>query len=526
MLVVQERVPLEDDVDLNVLLSPFVAGEFDATRRVTTVLWSAADPRFVEWLKPDNVKADVTKPELKPALDLAKSNQADFVMWVRATKHPEGIRPSAILYERGRKVWSFEPKKEKPRLPTGIKATRQDRDQWQREAEALLATAGMLVVVVDGNPDWELTATSVARTWANQLAQTVFQRFPVAPEPPPAHLAGGSHTGEAPDIATLVQAADAAALNGNTIQELSALRRAVDAAPFDPAIRLRLATVLLRQGMFAEADACASEAAASADDPVPFWQIGAEARLALGDTEGARSLLALMLSREAGGAETAGILELLDGKYDAATLALKNLATPRAAVWRAVAGAARGSLDDTTVNLGLLSGAEGTVSERDYGLMIIVLERVVSALPERLRLLIPRIRSADPGALEGETRLASQQCEALLTLVNKLEPPELHRRSHEGRRLAQSLLFQAARETLAFASGGDEDDRLNAGVSLTEAVRNLEAVREMHAAERRAGRSGASNGMDHGNGGSGSSRGTWLLGHFNPAAARYVAYPA
>ncbi|MCC6404632.1 MAG: hypothetical protein IT207_11550 [Fimbriimonadaceae bacterium] len=520
VLVVQERVPLSEEGDVNVLLSPFVAEELDNLRRVSTVLWSVADPRFAEWLKPDTVKVDPTKPEIRTALDLAKANGADFVLWVRATKHPEGIRPSAVLYERGRKVWSFEPKNERPRLPTGIKATKEDRDKWQREAEALLATSGMLLVVVDGNPDWELTSTSVARTWANQLGQTVLQRFPAAPEPPPAHLAGGARLGQPQAVAELVRAADDAAAQGNTLQELAALRRAVDAGPFDSSLRLRLATVLLATGLLAEADACAAEAAPLANDPVPFWQIGVEARMALGNLEGAAQLMNQMLGNEASGGEALGILALLKSGPAASMDLLKGLSTPRAAIWRAVAGASQGALEDVDANLGLLAPNETEISPRDYNIFVLVLDRSLSTLPEQLRLLVPRIRSADPGSLEAEARRVSQHCESLLALVMKLEPPEAHRRSHDGRRLAQSLLFQSARETLAFAIGGDEDDRLNAGVSLSEAVRNLEAARAMYVAERRVGGSGASNGLDHGNGGGGGGRRTGLLGERDPATSR------
>lgn len=528
VFVVQERLPMEGEVDPNVLLGPTVADELAAGRRVRTVLWSVGDPEFVRWIQPEAVKVDATQPALKQALSLAKQNGAEYVLWLRASRTPNGVRPAAALYRGGRKVWSFEPKPADTRLPTGIRVSREERDRWQRDAEAILASAGMLVVVVDGQPDWEATAASVARTWRAQLESGPFSALPTAPVPTVAGEIASRPVPTPEDAEALLAEADRCRAASDLVGEAALLRRAVDIVPADAASRLRLAQALLALGLPAEAELAAVAGAALAADPTGHWMAAADARLALGNLDGSRDALRNALQTGAGPGLTGPIIDLLEGNAPAALQALKAQTGPRAAAWRACASAMLGRVEDVEAELGLLEAGERGLDERDYALFVIVLERTLQPLPDELRLLPASIRGAERGAMRGRASEAANRAECLALLVRGLDAPERHRRSHEGRRLAHALLLQSARETLAFAETGEEDSRLEAALSLAEAVRNLDAVRELHAAERASIGSPAKvkDGLDRGDGGSGGSGGSGLLGGLDdPAEAAQALAP-
>lgn len=513
VLVVQEKLPLADGADPNVLIGPAVADELAASRRVRTVLWSVGDEEFVRWIQPEDVRVDVTHPDLKQAQGIAKRNDAEFVLWARASRTSQGVRPSAVLYHRGRKVWSFDPKTSDPRLPTGVRVSKQEQERWQRDAEAVLATSGMLIVIVDGQPDWNATAVSIARTWRSQLEQGPFARLAPAPSTDvPAGLTLDTLPGP-PDADKLLDEAARHRASGDRVAEAALLRRAVDTRPNDPAARLLLAQALLALGLPSEAEAEAVAGARAATDPTEHWLLAADARIALGNLDGSRDALRRMLASGGEPAVTEPVIDLLEGDSAGALAKLKPLVGPRAAVWRAVASATLGLAEDLQAELGLLTGAERRLEERDYALFVIVLERFVQSIPDELRLLPAVIRSGEADA-KRRTAQAAVRADCLSTLIKELESPARHARSHGGRRLAHALLHQAARETLLFAETGDEDARLDAALSLTEAVRNLEAVRELHAAERSSAGSELElgDGLDDRGGGGGSSGRARLLG--------------
>jgi hypothetical protein len=102
---------------------------------------------------------------------------------------------------------------------------------------------------------------------------------------------------------------------------------------------------------------------------------------------------------------------------------------------------------------------------------------------------MPKARRAQ-GATPELVALAEQtasRADALSTLVNNVTPPPVHSDSHISRTLALNLLAQAAFETLAFVRSGDDNTRMEAALSLGEALRLLPQVREQYAAERRVG---------------------------------------
>ncbi len=502
VLIVQIPQLKERDVDINLLLDTYLADELDSLGQVDPVTWSLTDPVFRGWLDAGKIKGGMEPTETN-ARELARSLGIPYVMVIAAIKNEMMAKPTARLYRTGgnRPIWAFADIKPggsySPTVTVDGKVDpKRTKDLLETISNSNAGSKGF-TVLVNGMPDWDSTARTIARTWTQILATSAFKNFPehrrVNVEPghrganktDPAQLpisAGGDPSAQVdqylqqkrPDLAILV------------------LRDAIDQNPFDAGSRARLAWLLFDQGFPAAAAEEARRAAKLSPKDIELWLLAARGWMIAGNPEEAQKDVNEALSRGGKDVSTRSLLGdvyLLQGKYESAceeyTLSIQAGPKPEAIAGRAIALAMMGRPVQSQADLDFLKGIPASKLGRAYDMAIQLVEFTDEHLAENLRTLPPAIRLA-PKSPEVVIRaqLAERLARALSGLIAAIPCPPEHQKSHQGRDLAQKLLSQSAQEILDFARTGDGEIGQEAVITLSEGLKRLPIVREYYRIER------------------------------------------
>jgi len=303
--------------------------------------------------------------------------------------------------------------------------------------------------------------------------------------PGPADVSGPKGAGD-DDVAT--QAKNLMA-NGQVQRALLLLRAACDLRPFDMAVRGQLVDALLAAGMPLEA-ASAAQAAANLKPADPMlWILAARAWIGASDQDKATEALNEGLARGAKGPnveEVQGDLALLKGDAKEAMAKYQGLEAGRATLRKAIALALTGDSDGCQKALAVLGGR--ALTEDEYRMVVLFVERALLSLSDSARAILPEIRM-HPGdaAVLAQATSGNRLAAALSDLLTNVAPPSVHKDSHEGRKLAHILLSQATLEALEFAKNNDPDLGEEAAATLGQAFKLFPGVREKFALERKYG---------------------------------------
>ncbi|MBS1713733.1 MAG: hypothetical protein JST30_05290 [Armatimonadetes bacterium] len=497
LLIVQVR-PSKAALDSSPLLvAPYLAEELDRDGRVRPVVWSNTDPVFRQWTASRPEQDFVPYPDLRTALDGARSLGVERVLVVQVWSDGGSFIPSAELFVAGRSRWRLGPK------DPSKKSELQVSEDGKVDAKAIrefsskipgLIDYSVFTVMTDKGPDWDMSARAISHSWRVILCDGPLKDLPARPR-----LDGEGTTGlkaEGPDPLLeaarredVLEVADWLLADGKAAQAVRLLRAACDARPFDGPLRLHLARTLVQAGLPEEGAVVAAEAA-KLNPGDPGAQLAcAEAWVASG--ESGRALAALDLCRQALGTTSRfrhveADVDLLSGDPQKAAAVYAQVAEPRSALRLAVAYALMGEPERCAE--ALKSAPAGPVPIDQYESIVLFLERALPTLTETLKATVPtaRTKEGDPAVLASAQRTA-RLTESMRVLVAGLTAPKRYADSHESRRLAHILLAQAALEALKFVETNDPEIAEEALASLGQAMKLQPRVRQMFGLERKYG---------------------------------------
>lgn len=498
LLIVQLKYPLEGANDPNLLLAPYVADSLEKEGRVRPVVWSTLDPVFREWSDKKSFGDFDPNPTLKEVLAKAQRLGVSNVLTVQARRNDNNFVAIAELFVDGRSKWRFGPKN--PNKDTDItvstdgkyddKATR----QLQSKMSEILSSGGTFTVYTGGLPDWDASARSLANTWKTLLGEGAFKKYPPALQPIVDSTAGNSVEPkiiEIPDAKAdnVVEVARAMVSKGKLNKALTLLREACDLRPYEVSVRKALAEILIEGGMPYEGAVVAQAAARIQPSDPSLWLSVAQAWVADGDIERATESLKEAQSRGADGPTVERVsadIALLSGDAQRAVDHYSKADGAGAKVRLAAAFALTGNVQGCSE--ALLQVPKGPVAQEDYTAIVLMVDRSMAALSKEASEVPPLVRT-HPGetATLKAAEIVAKKCEALRALMTGIEPPQLHKDSHEARKLAHILLAQATLEALQFAKTNDPDIGEETVATLGQALRLFPSIRDKFGLEQRYG---------------------------------------
>jgi tetratricopeptide (TPR) repeat protein len=497
----------------NVPIGQQLAKELDEEGRVFPILWSMTDPVFRAYVDDGKLPSFIENPDDKTIRDVVGRLKVAYVLVVEAVAENSQVVPQANLYmgTRTRPVWSMvrEDNRGRPRLVV-IDDGKVDEEKTKeiREKYADIigdGTLNTMTVLVNGQPDWDSTAITLARTWTRILAEGPFrdlepQRRTFNPNPDPGlTFAGGGGPAKAPDSELALEQARMLAADGDTDAAILVLRDAIDADPFGAACRLKLALLLIQRGHPETAAIECERAAKVTDRPGAMWELAADAWIQAGDTDKALNAASEAQARGVNSPEllqSLGDIWLIRAEPDKALKfyndAIVKSPTERSYLGRALARALAG---DTAGCVKDLEKAQGEASlplglyQRAMG----VLDQEISVIAEQLRTIPMGVRVQDgPDMLPAATALQARAA-ALVEFMVRIRVPERHVESHKTRDLAYKLLSQSSVEVLVYARTKNEDASLEAAISLGEALKLVSRINETFQFERKYGQKAPAN---------------------------------
>jgi tetratricopeptide (TPR) repeat protein len=502
VLVVQQLVPSEDGVNPNIDLQEAMAVQLEEQGRVFPIAWSMADAQFRRYVQAEQEGVFIDNPTVQQVRQAAEYLRPRYVMYLTAYRE-EGemwVQARLELGGRWRTLWTYEPQnRERP-----VEVKEMDEDGNVTTTRATLRELQQLSTVqVDGVIDWRSTADSLARFFTFQLAAGPFGQHPAMPRmktPEPAPGPGFNETMVLADPdpfeedSPVLDEVDRLVDTEQMARAIVTLRAAIDREPFDPSLRRKLVELYLEQGLVEQAAREAALTVQLQPEATDLRLIAARAWFEASEFEQARTQLNEALARGADGVDVwllRGDLELWDGEDEDAiehyNQAVEQGGGDAALMRRAMAYAVLGDPDACRADIEALGGGEAVELEF-YRRAVRLVERSLLGLGEEIRDL-PARRRNEGGGLEitQEAMKAAHRADALAALMNNISPPAVHEESHSARRLALNLLAQAGYETLSFVETGDDNSRMEAALSLGEALRLLPRVRETYSVERRRG---------------------------------------
>jgi tetratricopeptide (TPR) repeat protein len=366
-------------------------------------------------------------------------------------------------------------------------------------------TMNTLTVLVNGQPDWDSTAITLARTWTRIMAEGPFrelqpQRRTFNPDPDPSlTFAGGGGPTKAPDTELALEQARMLAADGNTDAAILVLRDAIDADPFGAACRLKLAELLIQRGHPETAAIECERGAKVTEKPGTMWALAADAWIQAGDTDKA---LNAANEAQARGVNSPDLLQSLGDIWliradpekalkfynDAIVKSPTSRSYLGRALARALAGDTEGCIQD-------LEKAQGdaplplSLYQRAMG----VLDQEISVIAEQLRTVPMGVRVQNGADMLPVATALQSRSAALVEFIVRIRVPERHAESHRARDLAYKLLSQSSVEVLVFARTKNEDASLEAAISLGEALKLVPRIIETFQFERKYGQKTAAN---------------------------------
>lgn len=499
-LIVQLRDDLVEGKDPNFALTSFVADQLDKDGRVRPVVWSLTDPVFRQWTNRDVFGDFDPNPDQAKALETSRKLGVRYVLVVRGNRDGQDMFAVAELFNNGRSVWRFGPRKPNKRqdivIQTDGRYDERATKAFQSKMPDLLKAGGTFTVYQGGVPDQVETARSVASTWAALLGDGPLKDLPSKPRLTDPNSNQGSPI-EPADVQGPVEAGadNVIALVKELIAQdkhqkaLILLREACDRQPFDVETRRLMVETMISLGMAQEAaDAAQAATRLTPQDP-GVWLTAAQAWVAASDADKAEQNMAEAKARgcEPGLLlETEGDLALLKGDTKTALVKFKSLESGNATVRRAIAHALSG--DAQACIAALKVRGEEPLNENQYRATIHFVERALLGVSDSAKAILPTIR-LHPGAPEtlSDARNLANLTQSLSELLAHVKPPKIHSDSHEARKLAHILLAQAAMEALDFAERNDPDTGEESAATFAQAFMLFPGVKEKFSLERKYG---------------------------------------
>jgi len=503
VLIVQAYSPSINDLDPNLPLDSYFAGELEQEGRVVPIVWSLSDPVFRGLVEDGELPRFTATPSEKEIREVAARLKVDYVLTIAAIKEEGQAKPIANLYRgtSNKEIWSFgRVERDRAYRPVVIIDGKRDdaksKELMDRHGAGHLSQT--MVVTINGLPDWESTSRSIARTWRELLAATAWSGHP--PHPKVANPADTNTTVQPRGVTiqasadnSVLERADALIAEGRPDMAILVLRDSIDLAPFEPKRRVKLATLLMDQGLPEEAALEARRAAQLTPEHIELWLMAAKGWLLAQKPDEAQADVNQALSRNANRVATHEILGdiyVLQGKYTEAiasyTASIEAGPKVTAVIGRAIAYAMASMPAECAEDLARLKDTSPESLSAAYAVAIQLADQGLDSLANELRNLIPAIRLAPKSAeVIARAEKAQRAAHSLANLISALPVPARHVKSHEGRDLAHKLLAQSAQETLDFAQTGDADLGSEAAISLGEALKLLPNIREAYRIERR-----------------------------------------
>ncbi len=491
VLVAQLKAPPTDGVDHNLIVDDRMAAALDQIGQVNPVVWSLADA-YIRAANDERrivFKEDASEKDIRAA---AERLRIPYVLFLTVFKDGDSLRPIAYLYNgrSNRPSWRFgeydSKSQYRPRLFVDGKS--QTNVGQFGEVGKVFET---MVVLADGKPDWESTALTLARSWAEVLGDTVFKDLPRRPQltRPVAdhdHQGGTVAIDPAPSDA-LERQMNQLLAEGKTALAILTLQEAIDRSPYNTEPRLLLVRLLTRQGLYDEAAKEARRTARLMPDDVSLWLRSARAWLVAGKPGEAQTDLNEATRRNAKAVASMAVLgdillaqNRLTDAVQAYSASMSAGPTPEAVVGLAVAKGLLGDAEGCKKELDTLAGANPETLERTYLRAVELIDQASNQVSAACRELIPLARHS-PKTTDVIARAVVVRARtlALSNLVSNLPVPGRFKNSHAERDLAQKLLAQCGQEILDFAQSGDEDLGDEATLSLGEALDRVPMVKAL-----------------------------------------------
>jgi tetratricopeptide (TPR) repeat protein len=492
----------------NVPVGQRLAEELDVEGRVQPILWSMTDPIFRAYVDDGKLPRFVENPDDKTIRDYAGRLKVAYVLIVEAVATELNVVPQANLYvgTRTRPMWSMvrEENRGKPRLVV-VEDGKVDEEKTQqiREKYSDVINDGYvntMTVLIDGQPDWDSTARTLARTWTRILAEGPFSqlepmRRTFAPDPDPGlTFPGAGGVTEPPATEAALERARLLAADGEVDGAILVLRDAIDADPFAAEARLQMAQLLLQRGHAQVAAEECERGAKITDKPGAFWALAADAWIHAGESD--KALNAANEAQARGVAtpellQTLGDVWLLKGEPKKAlgfyNGAIEKDKSARALVGRAIALAFAGDSEGAVRDIEEAQGQSPLPLEL-YQRAMAVLDAELPALTEALKTIPMGVRVQNGPDMLPEATALQAKTSAVVELMVRVRVPERHAESHRLRDLACKLLAQSAVEVLAYARTKNEDASLEAAISLGEALKVVPRIAELFQFERKYGK--------------------------------------
>lgn len=494
----------------NVLIGLKLSEHIDLEGRVTPILWSTTDPVFRAYLEEKTLPEYVANPDDPTIEEFASRLRVAYVLLVEAVESGGVVRPQATLYDGGmrRVLWSMvrESKKGASRLVVskdGVideEATTALREKY---ADILAdGTMASMTVTINGKPDLESTADTLARTWTQMLAEGPFrqlepQRRIFSPEPGPSLVFKGPPIQQAaPSLAVddAITRAQALAKEDRGAAAIIILRDAIDSAPFDVRPRVELIELLNEGGMFKQAASEAMRTASLTKESGPLWTMAADAWIRAGFWDQAHDCaneamargqddptLTLVLAEVA---LNSGQLESALENYDKS---ISRDPSPRALFGRCIA---RATLGDINASIQDLERAQrsSAIDLDGYRKAMELVSRAMDPIADSLRRVPQDVRVGQQDKGQNEATKILSRVSALVEVLVRLKVPESHKLSHATRDLAYKLLKQSSVYALDFAKTGSEDAATESAISLGQALKLALQFKEQFEIECRYGK--------------------------------------
>jgi tetratricopeptide (TPR) repeat protein len=508
VLIVQRMVPKENDVDLNLRMDSILAAAFDEVGQIDPIVWSNTDPVFRRATESGLIPRMLDVPTDHELRGIARKLGCQGVFVFTVVKREGQVWPIANLYRvtSGRPMWQFG------ELRTGQRyepVVRVDGKVDEEKTKQLLEQYGdgslartSLLIEVNGRPDWNMTAKSLANTWVAILRDGVLSPLEVRPRiegdlPPQGDDRILPTQPRLEILSDNPQAAIARAekleSDGDPDLAVLVLQDAIDVAPFDPLPRAKLAELLFRQGAYRHSAEEAIRAARLSPEQNALWLLAAKSYVALRESELAREAVNNALAR---GIQSSSLYDLLGDVYllsgdwtravESYSRSLGMGPRPKALVGRAIAFALLGRPEEVRSDLGALLDSNPEAVSDVYELAVELLEPMTESIVAELRELPPllRLQPRYPGHIT-RAHKANLQALSLAALLEQLPVPNRYSSSHNGRLLAHKLLVQCSSELLDSIQSGSKDALDESVISLSESTRLFPEVRKLYQFERR-----------------------------------------
>lgn len=466
IVVVQQRIQQFTDFDPNLDLLPVLASVLESTGLVSTVAWNESNPLITAAIADKQIKSFSDNPSHDDVFRFARAIRADFVIFCNARIEAGSVRGGVELF-RG----------------TGGRSIFKDENSVQ--------------IFIEGAIDKESSLLSIANTFATKLFAGPLKDFvrttPLETPPPTGSIV--TTTDLRPPDKTPFENGIRALESGRIAEAINLLRDAVDVDPRHGAARLALIEALRRAGKpFLAAEEALRGAELNPND-LSLVVAAADCWLVGGQPDRAKELVKQVLktnpSSDAGWM-VYGDICVSTVSYDDAIAAYSNAINirPSAEAYykRAQAYALQEKFDasnqdmNSAKQLGLDDSDQVKVLER-YRSTIKVVDNVFMSLASSVRNILVERRTAQGPDIVRRARELAGRVHAFNEYVQKITPPESHKRSHDQRILALSLLTQSAVGMEKFASSGDTETHDEANLLQIEAMREYGAGQTLYQKE-------------------------------------------